>query len=175
MPENDPFANVWDRLVDGAVQAALKARERPEAASALDKLTTLLGTTPEQLAADPSHGREAVGAALGRLAEVVRDAASAQPERRQAASDAVKALAAKLEHAGIKAGGGDELIHQARQRLADLSEDASRRVQALLKPDATAASEEAAADEAAASDATAASDEAAASDVTAASDEANGS
>lgn len=146
MPENDPLANVWDRLVDGAVQAALKARERPEAAGALDKLTSLLGTTPEQLAADPSHGRDAVGAALGRLADVVRDAASAQPERRQAATDAVKALAAKLEAVGIgpREGTGDDLLQTARQRLADLSADASRRVQALLQPDGDAAPAEAA-------------------------------
>jgi hypothetical protein len=141
MPENDPLANVWDRLVDGAVQAALKARERPEAAGALDKLSSLLGTTPEQLAADPSHGREAVGAAIGRLADVVRDAASAQPERRQAATDAVKALAAKLEAVGIgpRVGAGDDLLQAARQRLADLSVDASRRAQALLQPDGDAA------------------------------------
>ncbi len=158
MPENDPFTNVWDRLVDGAVQAALKARERPEAASALDKLTTLLGTTPEQLAADPSHGREAVGAALGRLAEVVRDAASAQPERRQAATDAVKALTAKLEQAGLKPAGGEDLLQQARERLADLSEDASRRVQALLRPDEPSSSEAPARPDEPA-DATAATDE----------------
>lgn len=161
MEDEAPFDKAWRKLLDGAVNAALKAAEREEGAAALDKLTGLFGTTTEALKADPTIARGLVERALRDAATVAQDAASGDPTRRAHAREAVERLG---ERVGLQPaeGGRPPWLDTLEATMKELPQRAASALQELAHPgDAAASTAEPAADAAA----TAPADDAASAEI----------